>query len=416
MSNIKCEISNVNCEGWRSALTWGFGIALAHRLLLGLWMALVWVYVAVNMLHQPMDYYPHGAAGLPDLQTPLAQLALGLWRRWDARHYLTLAQDGYRSIDPGSTVFGPLTPLGIHLIDSVLPGPVDIAGLVFSTLAFGLALMFLYRLCETYYEDVDLGRRAVILMALLPISYFFSAPMSDAIYLAMVLGMFYMGAQNHWGLAALFGALATLARLQGVVLVGIAGLLLLERQAPSMSWQQRGIDALKKGWLLVLIPLSYLGFVLYRNNLGLPSLADTQAEYSYIFLTNPLEGIWINLQWHFTHLPESFWNADFLSILSVAMLLVMLLISPGHRCLSLVVYTVVSSVLFISKVNWEYGTTHIIATISFGRYALSLFPLIILAADILRKLPYWFRLLLTSLIVLGLLLYSTQHVLGIGPA
>jgi Gpi18-like mannosyltransferase len=368
------------------------------------------------MLHQPMDYQPHGEAGLPELQRPLEQLALGLWRRWDARHYLTLAQDGHRIIDPGSTVFGPLTPLGIHLLDGVLPGPVDVAGLVFGVLAFGLALTLLYRLCEVYYQDVDLGRRTIILTALLPISYFLDAPMSDAIYLAMVLGMFYMGVQNRWGFAAVFGALATLARLQGVVLVGIAGLLLLERQASSMGWRQQASDALKRGWPLLLIPLSYLGFVVYRNSLGLPSLADTQTEYAYVFLTNPLEGLWINLRWHFTHLPESLGNADFLSMFTVAVLLVMLFVNPSHRRLSLVGYAVVSSLLFISKINWEYGTTHVIATISFGRYALSLFPLIILAADILRSLPYWSRLLVTSLLVLGLLLYSTQHVLGIGPA
>lgn len=425
MSNVKCQISNAEREtanlqtknqGWRSALTWGFGIALAHRLLLGLWMALIWVYVGVGMMHRPMDYEPHGAAGLPELRTPFEQLTLGLWRRWDARHYLTLAQEGYRSIDPGSTVFGPLTPLGIRLLDIVLPGPVDIAGLVFATLAFGLVLTLLYRLCEVYFQDTELGQRAAILTALLPLSFFFSAPMSDAIYLAMVLGMFYAGVRNHWGWAAICGALATLARLQGVVLVGIAGLLLLERQEGSMSWRQRGVDALKKGWPLILIPVSYLGFALYRDSLGLASMTDTQAQHSYIFLTNPLEGIWINLNWHFTHLPESLWNADFLAIASVSILLAALLARPDHRRLSLVTYTVLSALLFISKINWEYGTDRVIATISFGRYALSLFPLTILAADMLRRLPYWARLLVPTSLILALLVYSGQHALGMGPA
>jgi Gpi18-like mannosyltransferase len=402
--------------GWRPALLWGFGIALAHRLLLGLWMALGWVMVGVDMLHLPMDYQPHGAAGLPMLETPFEQLALGLWRRWDARHYLTLALSGYQLNDPGSTVFGPLTPLGIHLLDIALPGPVDVAGLVFGILSFGLALTLLYRFCEVYHQDVELGRQAVILMALLPLSFFLSAPMSDAIYLAMVLGMFYAGVRNRWGLAALFGALATLARLQGIMLVGIAGLLLLESQSTSMSWSQRGIDVLKRGWWLILIPLSYIGFVVYRNSLGLPSLADTQARYSYIFLTNPFEGLWINLRWHFAHLSESLLNADFLSILVVSILLVVLFSQPRYRRLSLATYALSSALIFISKVNWEYGTGDVIATISFGRYALSLFPLVIVAADILRKLPRWSRLLIVSGLMVGLLLFSLQNALGVGPA
>ncbi|MBN1313191.1 MAG: hypothetical protein JXB30_17415 [Anaerolineae bacterium] len=402
--------------GWRSALKWGFGIALAHRMILGLWMAIVWVIVGMNMLNLPMDYNPHGAGGLPELKTPLGQLALGLWRRWDARHYLTLAQGGYSINDPGSTVFSPLAPLVIRLLDMALPGPVDIAGFVFGILAFGLALSLLCRFCEVYYQDVALGQQAVLLTAILPISFFLNAPMSDAIYLAMVLGMFYAGTQKHWGLAAVLGALAALARMQGLLLFAVAMLLILERQNSSMSWRRRAIDALGKGWTLILIPLGYLSFLAYRDSLGLPSLNDTYRIYSSNFMTNPIEGILINARWHFSHMPASLLNADFLAILTVSMFLVLQIGCSHHRRLALVAYAVGFSLLFICRINWEYGTNNIIATISFGRYSLSLFPLTILAADKLRNLSHWNRLLLISLLIFALLIYSAQHVLGIGPA
>lgn len=414
--NVKYQISNTQCEGWRPALAWGFGIALAHRLLLGLWMAIVWVHVSVNMLNYPMSYQPHGAAGLPVLQTPFAQLVLGLWRRWDAKFYLSLAHSGYSTDDPGATIFGVLTPLGIHLLDIVLPGPVDIAGLVFSVLAFGLALTLLHRICEVYYQDADLGRQSVILMALLPLSYFFSAPMSEAIYLAMVLAMVYMGMGKHWGLAALFGALATLARTQGVMMAVVGVALILEQQPVSMTLRQRSVDMLKKVWPLVLIPLSYVGFIAYRENLGLPSLNETYHNYSYTFFVNPVEGFFINIRWFFTHLSDSFLDANFLALLVTIPLLVLSICDKHHRRPLLVTYSIAFVCLFISKLSWWYGTREVIASINFGRYSLALFPLVVLASDRLRGLPYWGRFLVVTVLILGLHVYSAHFVLGLGPS
>lgn len=57
-----------------------------------------------------------------------------------------------------------------------------------------------------------------------------------------------------------------------------------------------------------------------------------------------------------------------------------------------------------------------LAQLSLARYALSLFPLTIFTADILCSLPYWVRLLISTLLMTGMLIASAQHVLGIGPA
>ena len=210
------------------AIKWGFGVALVHRLLLGLWLAVVWGVVGANLQGIQADFHT-AKAQIPRLESPADEYVFGVWRRWDAVHYLDLAVNGYRADNPGPTVFGVLTPFSIRAFDAVLPGSVDLAAMVFETFAFGIALTLTFKVGEHYYGDAELGRWALIVTALLPLSYFFAAPMSESIYLALTLGVFYFGAKRRWPLAAICGFLATLARSQGVLLLPIAGLILLEQ-------------------------------------------------------------------------------------------------------------------------------------------------------------------------------------------
>jgi hypothetical protein len=291
---------------WREAAVWGLKIALLHRLFLLVWMAFVWAAVGAQS-DIPIELHVDPIAELPDL-TPFEQATLGIWRRWDASHYLNLAQNGYRADDPGPTVFGALTPIGIRIFDAVLPGSVDIAGMVFGTAAFWLALTLLYRVCEIYYGDQDLGRWATVILALLPLSFFNSAPMSEAIYLAMALGVFYAGARGKWGWAAICGVLATLARSQGVMLAGIGGILLWEQSNGPL--RQRIIDMIKKGWLLAAIPLALAAFLVFRESQGLPALNDIYQTRSFIFFVNPLEGLRLNIVWALSHPGDALFNPD----------------------------------------------------------------------------------------------------------
>src|SRR5215212_3980968 len=112
------------------AVKWGFGAALVHRLFLSLWLALGWGIVGSHLNGIQADFHTAGAQ-LPKLESTADEYVFGVWRRWDAVHYLDLASNGYRLENPGPTVFGILTPLSIRAFDSVLPGSVDLAALVF---------------------------------------------------------------------------------------------------------------------------------------------------------------------------------------------------------------------------------------------------------------------------------------------
>jgi hypothetical protein len=312
-----------------------------------------------------------------------------------------------------------LAPFSIRAFDAVLPGSVDLAAMIFETLAFGLALTLIYKVGEAYYEDAELGRWALIVTALLPLSYFFAAPMSESVYLAATLGVFFFGAKRLWLLAAVCGLLATLARSQGVLLLPIAGLLLLEQNGFSLREPSRWVEqfrrAIVQGWVLLLIPLGFLGFILYRSSLGLPSIAEIYTEVSFNYFTNPIDGLLTNLRWLIQH-PLDFTGMDLYALVISLILSFVALRFPSHRRLPLVAYNFGFILLFASRINYFYGTHDVTFTQSFGRYSLALFPLAFLVADGLRAATPIVRVLGVALLLLGVAAFSALYVLALtGP-
>jgi hypothetical protein len=399
---------------WRPAMLWALKIALAQRLILLIWMAFVWVAVGQQQ-NIPIDLHVDPIAQLPTL-TALEQATLGVWRRWDASHYLNLAQNGYRVDDPGPTVFGVLTPTGVKLFDLILPGGADLGGMAFATAAFWLSLVMLYRVCVVYYGDEDLGRWSSVMVALLPLSFFYSAPMSEAIYLALALGVFYAGATGKWRWAALCGALATLARSQGILLAGISVLMLWEQSQEQVnSIRERVVWIMRRGWVLAAIPLALAVFLAFRQSQGLPPLDEIYRSRSFIFFVNPFEGLRLNIHWALTHPSDAIFNPDLWALAVSLVLAVWAMLSPSHRHLPLVAYSFVSILVFVTKMNWLWGdTSQITYTQSFARYSLALFPLMVLLGDKVRAVSKLVRAIMLGLCACGLLIFSALFTLGGG--
>jgi len=403
----------VKDSGWRVALKWGFGAALAHRLLLGIWMASVWITIS-SWTTYDADFDAIRVDGLPRLSTPAAQVIFGVWRRWDANHYLSLAVHGYQPENPGPTVFGVLTPLAFQFLDRALPGPVDLGAMVFETLAFGLALTLLFRLCVVDYGDGQLAHWAVGVAVLQPLSYVFAAPLSESAYLALALGAVYAAYRERWLLAALCGLLATLARIQGVLLAVVVGLILLS----TTRARQGGVrEMVRRGWSLILIPLGGLLFLGFRSIQGLPSLGNVYAHHSYLVYADPFSSLFFNARHFVRQWPHSLYDADLLTLAVSLALGVLMLRYPRHRRLPMVAYTWMHLLLFLSKVNLTQGTQEVTHSQSFGRYALVLFPLTIMVADGLRQIRS--ERVRFACVVGGsllLLVFSARHVLYlIGP-
>jgi Gpi18-like mannosyltransferase len=251
-------------------------------------------------------------------------------------------------------------------------------------------------------------------MVLLPLSHFFSAPMSEGIYLAMTLGTFYFAARsNFWG-AALCGFLATMARTQGILLVPLMLFMLIEQSwHAGQDWRERIMIVIRKGYPLALIPLAIVLYSAYRSALGFRSLDTLYMEESFRTFVNPLAGLWINLHYWIAVDPL---GVDSLAVVIVLVLSALLIWHMKTRHFPLTLYTMAYILVFLTPINYQYGTNILTNTQSFGRYSLILFPLVLMAADWLRNGGKWRRLLIVSMLFISTLGLSARHVLGIlGP-
>jgi len=403
--------------GWRAAWVWGIGTALAHRLFLTLWMGVVWGIVGANLGDARIDFHT-ASAQLPTLSSPAEQSIFGVWRRWDAVHYLDLAYNGYRIENPGASVFSMLTPFTFRAADAVLPGSIDLAALVVETVAFSITLALLYRVVEKVYRDETLARWSVVLLALMPVSYFFAAPMSESIHLALVLAFFYFALVDRWALAGIMGVLATLARSQGVFLMGVGGLLILERYGlPPREWLDVYLrPVIRRGVWLLIIPLGVLIFFAYRSSLNLPPLDEIYARYSYAFFVNPIQAMIINIQWIAANPSQALVNADMWALFVCIGLIGLMLVFPRHRRPAMIFYVVVNLAFQITKINYAWGTDVVMFSQSVARYSLLLFPLTVLIADWFRSTSKWGRIIGMLIMVFGMVSFSALYVLALtGP-
>ncbi len=410
---------------WLRAAAHGFTVALVHRLVLTVWLAVAWMIVQTYLPGTAgADFHANADANLPSLDSPAEQNLLAVWRRWDAVHYLNLAYNGYEAVQPGSTVFGVLTPLVLRVAAlpfSGLSAPIDVGSIVVQTLAFGAALTLLYRFCTVYFDDEHLGLASIMAMALMPLSFYFAAPMSESLYLLLALAVAYASLRGRWLAAALFGFLAVLSRSQGVILAGVSGVFLLEqvgwRLTIVSTWRKALLRSVRVGWVLAFIPMGLLVFSAYRDSLGLPSLGDTYYNYSYHFFVNPLEGLWINIQWIAAHAGVALRTVDILVMLLAFVLTGIQIAVPSHRKLPLIAFTVGHLLVYLSKINWEWGSNEVVLfSQSFARYAIVLFPLVILIADGVRRLPMIPRLLIGGACGALLLIASGLYTVAlVGP-
>jgi hypothetical protein len=139
---------------------------------------------------------------------------LAVWGRWDAVHYLDIANRGYYGTD---MAFFPLYPLLIHVAGKFV-GSELIAGLIISNVALFFGLLFFYKLVEHQF-DRSVAHRAIFYVSIFPSAIFFSAVYTESLFFALTVASFYYIREHKWLTAGLLGALAALTRVEGVLLV-----------------------------------------------------------------------------------------------------------------------------------------------------------------------------------------------------
>jgi hypothetical protein len=225
----------------------------------------------------PLQRFQERAHDVPSLSGPLGR-ALGSLAHWDAVWYLSIAQSGYGGRQT-LTAFFPLYPVAVRAaaFNTLSGGAILLAAYTVSAAAFVVALVLLYRLVELEL-GLRFARPVLWLVALWPASFFFSAPYSESLFLALSVGVFYAARSGRVPLAAGLCALATATRPTGVLLL---------LPLAWMAWREGELR-----WL----PVAPLGAAAFSAGLALSGMRplgwfDVERSWGHVF-KGPFAGTW----------------------------------------------------------------------------------------------------------------------------
>jgi hypothetical protein len=176
------------------------------------------------------------------------------WVRWDAIHYLDIGAFGYHA---NLIVFFPLYPWLVGVVDAILGDPA-FAAFVVSGIASLFVGPILFRLVAID-EGPAVALRSVWFLLIFPTAYFLHIGYTEALFMALALGSLLAARTDRWWLAGALGALAALARINGLLLVPA-----LAVEALLQWWPER--RGPRPGWLAIgLVPLGFAGYLLVNQ-------------------------------------------------------------------------------------------------------------------------------------------------------
>jgi hypothetical protein len=261
-------------DAWRALWT--------SRLLV--WAAAVVGVLAFGLSDRAADFDPAA------LTTPFAHAGDVLaapFGRWDSVWYLSIADGGYS--DPARAAFFPLYPLLVRIAGAPL-GSALVGGALLSTALLGAALVLLHRLVALDHPRA-VARNAVLVTALFPMAFFFSAVYSESLFLALSVGAVYAARLDRWAWAGVLGALATSTRSAGVVLLVPLVLIYAWETGPPRLRSRRPLRA-DVLWL-GLVPLGLAAFCGILALEGLDAFAPFHAqEIWFRSFAGPFGGVW----------------------------------------------------------------------------------------------------------------------------
>jgi hypothetical protein len=200
---------------------------------------------------------------------------------WNSGWYFDIAQRGYYYSPDGqsSVAFFPLYPMLMRALAWPFGGSeraLWVSGIVLSYVCFFGALVVLHRLTERVTGQREAARRTVLYIAVFPFSFAFGRVYAESLFLFMSVAAVAGAAHGRWALAGGFGALATLARPNGM-LIGVP-LALMALQGLG-GWR----DLLRRAVPLAALPvaLGLHSLFLYRLSGDPLAWLHAQAQWGY---------------------------------------------------------------------------------------------------------------------------------------
>lgn len=308
------------------------------------------------------------------------------WANFDGEHYMSIAQQGYKSLEQA---FFPMFPLLIYSGSLIFPSDfltTVSVGLFVSNLAFIAGLWLFYKLIKLDYpRNTSLLIIAVLLT--FPTAFYFGALYTESLFLLFSVGAFYFTRKKNFWLGGVMGFLASITRVFGV-LVFIS--LIIE------VWQSK--TPLKKALPILIAPgglFAYMGYLWW-------TVGDPLAFYHLqsIIGEHRQQGIVVFPQVVYRYLKILF-NYPHLDIF-LAPLLLEFITTLLFFCLPIIGFLkkMRLSYLFYSMVSLLLPTIQ--GSFSSGsRYILVIFPSFIVLGLLIQKLPKILQVLV--LILFGVL-------------
>ena len=320
------------------------------------------------------------------------QQFLQIWNRWDAPHYLYIAEHGYANSgdEANFIVFFPFYPM-LTRFTAMVVGDYLLAGMLVSLVASLVAAVLLYELVLLDW-DRSMALRAVWFMAIFPTAHFFIAPYGEATYLVLSLAAFYAVRRARHEFAGLWSGLALLTRGLGVALLPALAAEFQEgrlRPSPRLLWLG----------FMPLTGLLYLG-VNYAVFGDAFAFQERLAEHWFKRPAWPWEGIYNTFSAHAWRSPQEamlvVWGElAFLAIVLAAGLAAWRWLRPSYG-----IYVLASWLIMAS-------TSYILST---PRYALGLFPIFIVMARLGRGEIWGYGL--SALSMAALSFFTIEYSLG----
>jgi hypothetical protein len=359
--------------------------------------------------------YRHGHA----VGGALHEILVAPWTRKDAGWFVHIAREGY-AVGSGRPAFFPLYPLLVRIVGVLMFGNYWLAGVVVSLACYAGAMLLLYRLTAAE-TDSRTAAATVLLISVFPTAFVFGAVYSESLFLLLTVAAFYLAGRRRWVAACAAGALATLTRSSGIVLV--APLLLIYAEQRGWLARRAGADA----------PAVAEGASAPDARASLPAVAGA----AWVLLVPAGLGVYMLYLWakfgdalRFAHVQSAYWHRSTawpwidvwrgarlaghgLHVFATRLSLLPSGLLPGHRLevvfarallpFGALVIAVICLVLVFRRLPLQYGVYGLLALLvplfepsrlvplySVHRFVLVVFPLFMGLAVVLERRRWLF--------------------------
>ncbi len=275
---------------------------------------------------------------------------LSFMSNWDGPNYISISKSGY--VNKSLASFFPLYPLLILLFNIVIKSPLDSALLVSWLSLVGAIYFYIKILRRIFNVSSNISAlKGLAFFVLFPTAIFLVATYTESLFALLSLAAIYFALNKKYLAVGVFSFLGCLTHLDGLFVVILACLILLEEK----------VEKIKAGLAFL---IGFLGLAAYGIFLDI----KFKSPLAFIIAQQKSHG-WLNL-----HYSELFQSVNFFNIVFI-ILLILAIIYWWQRRRSFSYYSILF--LLIPLIGNQFG--------GFNRYMLVAFPVQFMAYDYFKN-------------------------------